>query len=52
MTSCFIGHRKIEKTPSLEEELRRVLSGLAENGVNIFIFGDHSDFNTLCYNER
>lgn len=50
-TCCFIGHRKTEETTSLKAELRRVLCDLTEKGADTFIFGDHSEFNTLCYNE-
>lgn len=49
MTCCFIGHRKITQTPLLRERLRQIISSLIESGVTDFIFGDHSVFDTLCY---
>lgn len=49
MTCCFIGHRKINRTPELQERLKQILCELIENGVTVFIFGDHSEFDTLCY---
>ena len=48
-SACFIGHREIEDTPELRERLRRTVLQLIENGTVNFIFGDHSAFNTLCY---
>ena len=49
MTCCFIGHRKIEQTEEIERLLRDTLYSLIGQGVNHFIFGDHSDFDSLCY---
>ena len=46
---CFIGHRKIEDTPELRERLRCTLSELIKSGTINFIFGDNSEFNSLCY---
>ena len=46
---CFIGHRKINDTPELREQLRGILLDLIENGTVNFIFGDHSAFDDLCY---
>ena len=46
---CFIGHRKIKDTPELRERLRDILAGLIESGTVNFIFGDHSAFDSLCY---
>ncbi len=46
---CFIGHRKIENTPELRKRLWKILHDLIENGTKNFIFGDHSEFNDLCY---
>ena len=48
-TVCFIGHRKVPYTPELRGRLLRILTDLIENGAVNFIFGDHSDFNDLCY---
>ena len=49
MTCCFIGHRKINDTPELRERLQGILQELIDNGTSNFIFGDHSAFNSLCY---
>lgn len=46
---CFIGHRNIEKASEVQEKLRKELRKLIEQGTTRFIFGDHSEFNTLCY---
>ena len=46
---CFIGHRKIKNTPELQRRIYDTLSGLILNGTINFIFGDHSEFNDLCY---
>ena len=46
---CFIGHRKINDTPELRERLQNILIDLIENGTVNFIFGDRSEFNSLCY---
>lgn len=49
MTCCFIGHRKIKKSAVLAEQLRTIIDGLIRQGVTDFIFGDHSEFDSLCY---
>ncbi len=46
---CFIGHRKINNTPILRERLQKVLQELIKSGTVNFIFGDHSEFDSLCY---
>lgn len=47
---CFIGHRKIEDTTELRTTLAQTLADLIENhGIADFLFGDHSAFDTLCY---
>ena len=46
---CFIGHRKIDDTPELRKRLQSILLDLVENGTTNFIFGDHSAFDSLCY---
>ena len=48
-TCCFIGHRKIENHSEVQEKLQSILTELIEHGVTKFIFGDHSQFNDLCY---
>ena len=49
MKCCFIGHRKVIGTPKLMSRLKTVISQLIKEGVTDFIFGDHSEFNDLCY---
>ena len=46
---CFIGHRKINDTPQLRKNLNDLLKKLISEGITNFIFGDHSEFNNLCY---
>ncbi len=46
---CFIGHRKINDTPELRENLQSILQELIETGTVNFLFGDHSAFDSLCY---
>lgn len=48
-TCCFIGHRKIEDTPELREELHKTVISLIQKGVREFIFGSRSQFDDLCY---
>lgn len=49
MTCCFIGHRKIRKTSELIAEVQRTVKELIDKGATVFLFGDHSEFDTLCY---
>lgn len=49
MTCCFIGHRKMEQVEEIEKLVQDTIYSLLWQGVNHFIFGDHSDFNSLCY---
>ena len=49
MTCCFIGHRKVKHQKELECHLLDVVRYLIAQNVTTFLFGDHSDFNTLCY---
>ena len=47
---CFIGHRKIEITANLEQELTEYIEYLILNkNVKIFLFGSRSQFDNLCY---
>ncbi|MCQ2477975.1 MAG: DUF1273 domain-containing protein [Clostridia bacterium] len=50
-TCCFIGHRRINDTPQLRERLQQLLLKLVKSGVTDYIFGDHSAFDTLCYEQ-
>lgn len=49
MTCCFIGHRRIKYKKELASRLRDNICYLLEQGVATFLFGDHSELNTLCY---
>lgn len=51
MTCCFIGHRVLKHPAELSCRLRQVLHALTSRGVTCFLFGDHSVFNELCYQE-
>lgn len=47
---CFIGHRKIQETKELTAKLRLEIINLINNeGVNTFLFGSKSEFNSLCH---
>lgn len=47
---CFIGHRKIVKTPELTAELiKRVEQLITNKNVATFLFGCNSEFDDLCY---
>ena len=49
-TCCFIGHRNINETQELKNELRKaILDLIAKNNVDTFLFGSKSRFNELCY---
>ena len=49
-TCSFFGHRKIQKTEELILRLQNLLTYLIEQkGVQIFLFGSKSEFNTLCH---
>ena len=49
-TCCFIGHRKIERTFELEQEIYGFVENLIVNEhVKRFLFGSKSDFNDLCH---
>ena len=46
---CFIGHRRVNVTDELRSALRALLLELIREGATEFLFGDHSQFNDLCY---
>lgn len=49
-SACFIGHRKIKDSPELRERVKKVIDNLiTEKGITNFLFGDHSEFDSLCY---
>lgn len=46
---CFIGHRKINVTAKLTADLTALVRDLVADGVTIFNFGSHSQFDDLCH---
>lgn len=51
-TCCFIGHREIEETEKLTKSLTAVIETLIlKNGVDTFLFGSKSRFDSLCYRQ-
>ena len=49
-TCCFIGHRKINETTELINNLNSIIEDLIVNkNVENFLFGSKSDFNGSCY---
>ena len=50
LSCCFIGHRKIEESEKLINDLQLIIEDLIVNkGVSRFMFGSKSQFNDLCY---
>ena len=48
-TCCFIGHRTINETEELKADLTAAIEKLIqEEGVDTFLFGSKSRFNSLC----
>lgn len=46
----FIGHRKIEVSPELENKLTNLIESLiVSQNVSIFLFGSRSQFDSLCH---
>ena len=49
MIATFIGHRKIQNSELLTEQIKRIVLNLIdEKQVDTFLFGSRSDFNDLC----
>ena len=47
---CFWGHRRINESENLKSAMCNIVSDLIENkGINTFLFGSRSQFNSLCY---
>ena len=47
---CFFGHRKIDETEELKNNLYKVIENLIVNDkVNTFFFGSKSEFDDLCH---
>ncbi len=49
MNVCFIGHRKLDTSDVLRNDLYRLLNDLIKNGANRFIFGSKSEFTHYCW---
>lgn len=51
-TCCFIGHREIKNTEELGKRVYSEVEALVlERGVDTFLFGSKSRFNSLCYEQ-
>ena len=49
-TCCFFGHRKIDETEELKNNLRGIIENLIVNEkVDTFFFGSKSQFDDLCH---
>ncbi len=48
LTACFIGHRKVENSDYLKNEIFSVMEKLIASGVTTFLFGSKSEFDDLC----
>ena len=46
---CFIGHRALTITDEFTKKLSTVIEQLITDGITIFNFGSHSQFDDLCY---
>lgn len=49
MTCYFIGHRNAPQTTEFISKIKKEIHQLISQGCTIFLFGDHSVFNSLCY---
>ena len=50
MIAAFIGHRTINCTEELRNNVKRIIKNLIVNeNADTFLFGSKSEFNTLCY---
>ncbi len=49
MVACFIGHRTIADSEQLKIRLIKVVSDLISNGVDTFLFGSKSEFNSFSW---
>ncbi len=48
-TACFIGHRMFYETAELRPELYKLIEKLiVERGIDTFLFGSKSRFNSIC----
>lgn len=49
LTCAFIGHRKIEKAEEVRQKVIDTVTGLINEGADIFLFGSRSQFDEMCY---
>ena len=49
MRVCFIGHRSLGDATQLKIKLTETVSMLISDGVDTFLFGSRSEFDTLCW---
>ena len=48
---CFLGHRSFIETEEMKRAVKQAVEKLIlEEGVNTFLFGSKSDFDTMCLN--
>lgn len=51
-TCCFLGHRKINETEELKQQLYSIIEELIlVHHVDTFLFGSKSRFNSVCYEQ-
>ena len=49
-TCCFFGHRKIDETAELKNNLYEIIENLIMNeSIDTFLFGSKSEFDDLCH---
>ena len=49
-TCCFFGHRKIDETEELKNNLYEIIENLIVNeNIDTFLFGSKSEFDDLCH---
>lgn len=47
---CFLGHRKIDETEELKNNLCGIIENLIVNEkIDTFLFGNKSEFDDLCH---
>lgn len=49
MKACFIGHREVANPEKTKTKLFAVIYDLIENGVDTYLFGSKSEFDSLCW---
>lgn len=49
MVVCFVGHRTIDNAKQLKTRLTATIARLITDGADTFLFGSHSQFDSLCW---